>query len=326
MINNPTHDIHAQVEELLPFFVAGTLPPQEGDFVRQHLAACPRCKQSLTEWFEIAHAVRTEAAAWSSKLPPLSPRVRARLRSSKTANNSSARFNRLSLTLVAAMITVVFISGVLLYSRNRGDNTEVAAAPTDTQTVIPPTFTAAITATPEVSSTPTLTIPTLDPALQPAIPTQTDIASSKLPASNTPYPPTATPLPLLPTPTEGFSLLAPPPSQTPIPSPTPLAGCLAVPYQPGDIYLYSGPDTRFDLQWIVTAEVVLIVNGRTDNGWYQVSFEMANSTRQGWLNGTVVYLMGQYCSVLPILPVPITPIPTETPVAVIDVPAEATAE
>ncbi|MFN8421424.1 MAG: zf-HC2 domain-containing protein [Anaerolineae bacterium] len=200
MFNNySSNDIHAQVEELLPFFVAGTLPPQEGDFVRQHLAACPRCKQSLTEWFEIAHAVRTEAASWSTKLPPLSPRVRARLRSSKTVTNSSSRFNRLSLTLVAAMITVVFISGVLLYSRNRGDNTEVAAAPTETQTVIPPTFTAAITATPEVSSTPTLTIPTLDPALQPALPTQqpTEIASSKLPASATPQPPAATPLPPL---------------------------------------------------------------------------------------------------------------------------------
>ncbi|MFN8421425.1 MAG: hypothetical protein U0528_19605 [Anaerolineae bacterium] len=71
---------------------------------------------------------------------------------------------------------------------------------------------------------------------------------------------------------------------------------------------------------------MLLVNGRSENGWYQVSFGHRGCYAARLDGRAVVYLTGQYCSVLPILPSPATPIPTETPVAVIDVPAEATAE
>lgn len=67
---------HPHIEDQLPFFVAGTLSAAEAEFVRQHLPTCPQCRQALTEWFEIAHAVQAEAEAWSIPLPPLAERVR----------------------------------------------------------------------------------------------------------------------------------------------------------------------------------------------------------------------------------------------------------
>jgi anti-sigma factor RsiW len=67
---------HPHIEDLLPFFVAGTLSAAESEYVRQHLPTCPQCRQALTEWFEIAHAVQAEAEAWGVPLPPLSEHVR----------------------------------------------------------------------------------------------------------------------------------------------------------------------------------------------------------------------------------------------------------
>jgi WD40 repeat protein len=64
---------HGQVEDLLPFYAAGTTKGSEQGKVEAHLPGCPACQRRLQEWREIGRNVQTVMAAYQRQveLPPL---------------------------------------------------------------------------------------------------------------------------------------------------------------------------------------------------------------------------------------------------------------
>ncbi|MBX3081814.1 MAG: zf-HC2 domain-containing protein [Anaerolineae bacterium] len=311
---NHNHATHDQIEGLLPFFVAGTLQQPDADYVRQHLSTCPRCRQSLTEWFEIAHAVQSEAQAWGVPLPPLAERVRARAglnqappaalhqriplelpvgdtinarpASGSRGTAANAQRRRLPLTLVAAMLTLILASGLFAALR-RGDQ---ASAPTVTVSVIPPSFTPLPTNPTPVTPTPTLSIPTLE------------------------HPTSTEPVVIVP-PTAALITLTPRPTQ-PLPQPTatneyeiPPGMCVVTNATGLEIYVYTQPFDGAPIAGSLPPNqqvVTFVTNGL---GWYQVSSVGAGLI--GWVKGDQVAFRGE-CSDLPL------PTPTYTPTVVSD--------
>lgn len=68
---------HKQWEDLIPFYVAHTLPPDQAVALNQHIATCEYCQHVLADWRGIAAATRSAVEDWSRDLPPLSAQVRA---------------------------------------------------------------------------------------------------------------------------------------------------------------------------------------------------------------------------------------------------------
>lgn len=81
--------MHDQWQDLIPFYIAGTLSAYERAALEQHLAQCDVCRTAASEWALIADAVRSEADAWARPLPPLSKGVRQDVLNSKSARNGS---------------------------------------------------------------------------------------------------------------------------------------------------------------------------------------------------------------------------------------------
>ncbi|MBN2305760.1 MAG: C39 family peptidase [Anaerolineae bacterium] len=74
---------HATYQDRLPYYAAGTLPPDEIAALNDHLIGCADCRAALAEWFRIADAVRADAAGRASArrvsgLPPLRLAPRSR--------------------------------------------------------------------------------------------------------------------------------------------------------------------------------------------------------------------------------------------------------
>ncbi|MFN8452756.1 MAG: zf-HC2 domain-containing protein, partial [Anaerolineae bacterium] len=67
--------MHNNWEELLPFYIAGTLPKNETTRLENHLSRCDECRRSLDEWRLIADVVRADASSQMRALPPLSNHV-----------------------------------------------------------------------------------------------------------------------------------------------------------------------------------------------------------------------------------------------------------
>ena len=101
--------VHHQIEDLLPFYAAGSLPAGQSASIVDHLAACPRCRQTLREWQVIAAEVRETATA-PARLPPLSALVRAGLHPRPTLAKGIAS----ALRLVWAQRAVVLRGETLL--------------------------------------------------------------------------------------------------------------------------------------------------------------------------------------------------------------------
>ncbi|MBC8170205.1 MAG: zf-HC2 domain-containing protein, partial [Anaerolineae bacterium] len=68
---------HKQWEDLIPFYVAHTLPPDQAAALGQHIATCDYCQQVLEDWRGIAAATRVAVEDWTHDIPPLSAQVRA---------------------------------------------------------------------------------------------------------------------------------------------------------------------------------------------------------------------------------------------------------
>ena len=67
--------MHNLWEEMLPFYIAGSLPKAEATRLERHLEHCETCSQSMSDWKLVAAAVRAEAASQMRALPPLSADV-----------------------------------------------------------------------------------------------------------------------------------------------------------------------------------------------------------------------------------------------------------
>jgi len=73
-------DVHKVVDALLPWYVNGTLTPEESDFVQKHLDGCGQCKQEA-EWLrelQAACVTAESAPGGSSALRNLRSQLEAR--------------------------------------------------------------------------------------------------------------------------------------------------------------------------------------------------------------------------------------------------------
>lgn len=64
-------DAHSYYEDLILGYAADSLSADERAAIEAHLAACEPCRALLTEWRELADAVRTQANREAVTLPPL---------------------------------------------------------------------------------------------------------------------------------------------------------------------------------------------------------------------------------------------------------------
>ncbi len=58
-------------EDLIPFYVAGTLSSQEMQGFEQHLSTCQRCQEALATWTLIGNTVVDQGSRWGANPPPL---------------------------------------------------------------------------------------------------------------------------------------------------------------------------------------------------------------------------------------------------------------
>jgi hypothetical protein len=70
---------HIYWQELIPFYIAKTLPPEQQQAFEQHLATCSNCAHEIKQWRTIAAAVWQEAESAAKQVPPLSQEVYNRL-------------------------------------------------------------------------------------------------------------------------------------------------------------------------------------------------------------------------------------------------------
>lgn len=201
--------MHEQWQDMISFYVAGSLHPAQAAALEQHILGCSSCQQALAEWREVAEVVREEAAAWSKALPPLSADVRAAVYARRSAaqdagdtgtsrpftvieTGSKRRRTWGAVTLLAAVFTVIVFGGALIYMMSRGQNddeanlTQVAmlAEVTETAEAIQATGTA------ESSPQPSPTRRQDDLGLFTTVPN----TPQEIPASSTPQPPTQIPV------------------------------------------------------------------------------------------------------------------------------------
>lgn len=70
---------HIDWQELIPFYIANTLPLEQHKAFEQHLATCSTCAHEIKQWRMIAAAVWQEAETAAQRVPPLSQEVYNRL-------------------------------------------------------------------------------------------------------------------------------------------------------------------------------------------------------------------------------------------------------
>src|SRR5690606_39203077 len=132
-------------EALIPFYVAGTLSREETAHLEKVLAHNAEARRSLEEWRGIAAAVRADAARQLRDLPPLSAQVIAQANAQAAdrryfqpqiaASERSAapvvkrRAAPLSITMLAAVFTVVIFGGLLAFMVLRGIDPRQQGAP-----------------------------------------------------------------------------------------------------------------------------------------------------------------------------------------------------
>lgn len=225
--------MHNHWEEMLPFYIAGTLPKNDTRQLESHLASCAECRKSLTEWQRIAEATRAAAASHMRDLPPLSPQVLslASQQAGARANqpltydfargaNYRSRYRSSTITLVAAAFTVFLIGGLLTLLVLSGALPSIRIATPDSNVVLLPTETE--TPTPTESITPVPSETDMPPSAT-VVPSQTDIPATITPLpSQTDVPPTVTLVLPSTTPIPPSSTIVPPSATTVPPSVTPI--------------------------------------------------------------------------------------------------------
>lgn len=118
-----------QWEDLIPFYVAGTLPEAEKRAFEQILASDEAYQIQLEEWITVAEGVRQKVAQWSTPLPPLRHvQPVLRMPSPSPAPLSLPR-RRVPVTLVASILFIfVFVLFVLVSQVNKEEDKPLASA------------------------------------------------------------------------------------------------------------------------------------------------------------------------------------------------------
>ncbi len=340
--------MHKQWEDLIPFYIAQTLPRQEAAALEQHLAGCDMCRRSMDEWRTIATAVRTQAVSHLRDLPPLSLPVAGGRPQTQQTRPDFWRWMT-PLALMAASIAVVIGLGLiaLIVSRSlrpieEGAETRVVVLVTNTPNIADdPTamFFSTLPTTPTFTVTPlppTLTSTQRPPAQTPVIVAPTRIpftpqggiggAVDTLPYQTNPLP-EATWTPFV------IETLPPMPTITP----TSDGAMLMMPELPADdvcrltaaltpISLYTGPGFGYAPLADLSAQDVLTPLALGDNGWYRVEADIRGGSWVGWVRPDNVIASGN-CAVLPVIATqnyaPEAGVPTSVPFVVSETPTES---
>jgi hypothetical protein len=181
--------MHDKWEEMIPFYLNGTLPALQRSALEQHLDTCDECRRSLGEWHTIANAIRAEADAWARTLPLMqNGRMMTSPRTAPIRRVKTPRRLRTIAALAAAVFAVVVLGALVFIFGARGDPT---ATPTGTLPAI------AILPTSEDDATSLYGAPSTDegiiqqPTWTPIItptPTPTLSGSETAPQTNMPTP------------------------------------------------------------------------------------------------------------------------------------------
>ena len=289
--------MHDPWEDMIPFYIAGTLEKPDSVRLENHLGRCPECRKSLAEWREIADIVRADAARQMRALPPLSHQVLHAAQSSgrrfvpsvtlyQQPQPPARRYPSASITLVAAVFTVILFGGLVALMVLRGtqntSSTDIAQQPSgiplQTNTpvgeiiVVEPSIT--LTVPPKVTPSPTLLLPTRVPSTR--------------------FPPTPMPQGSVP-PTEILG-----------------AGGVQIGLQPllnstcilhaavESVDLYAGPAETYPIVNTFSSTDELTALAQSDNGWYQADYTVGASHWTGWARQELVYFSGD-CTTLPVI-------------------------
>lgn len=124
-------DEHELTDRLLPWFVNGTLAPDEHERVQRHVDCCEACREEVTVLAAIRSSVRHDDAT-PIVLPP---RAETLFEAIDAAAGRSRRRRVLAASLLAASVAAVMLVGTLLpVYRERG-----SAAPVLYETTTSPT-------------------------------------------------------------------------------------------------------------------------------------------------------------------------------------------
>ncbi len=125
---------HEQVDELLPWFVNGTLPAAELDFINSHLESCGTCKEAVTHELELAQRF----SALDTIPVPAFAGVRERLR--KQPSRRVRVQGWLPALALGASLLVVAVLVPTLTIRDMGEYRGLTVSPGDERHVVQVVF------------------------------------------------------------------------------------------------------------------------------------------------------------------------------------------
>ncbi len=222
--------MHARWQEMLPYYLNGTLPPADRLALEDHLAGCPACRHELEEWALIGGVVREEMRGWVGAPPAIAPETRAQIAlaipASANGRHSGAGYpyprpqaqpaprRRLHIPLTLAATLAVAAAVVLLLGIWLGGRDTLPPTPTLAQGgVLPVTPEALATRMPPsatpwavVTATPVHDLGILATEVVPVTPTPSATTTPRRPPPMW-TPPTITQTPVMPTPTAVFGHL-----------------------------------------------------------------------------------------------------------------------
>ncbi len=279
--------MHNPWEELIPFYIANTLPPRQTRALESHLATCELCRQSVEQWRAIAGAVREEATRQASGLPLLSPRLRHTI-ATRRPRPDAALLRRpaaaWNLSYVAVAAAILIASGLLavLMTRARppirqGSSLSALSTPTGTRLVVAtaqPTFEASVTARDFGIVTPTTIF------INPPLATRTPIAPVT-PISSQRASPQPTEIP-----TDSASLGS---------ANLSLSACTVISTSGDSVAAMRLPDVNSGLAGYLQPSAQHPVIVAVGGGWYEIY--LADVGAVGWVSDTTVTLNGDCASV-----------------------------
>lgn len=311
-----------QWQELIPFYVAQTLPPEQARAFEQYASAQgERCAREIDEWRRLAAAVWAEADSVAKQLPPLSQEVYNRLSYrdaqptrygtnpprpdyAPPASKGQSRQGGVPITLVAGIVMALLFGALLLGIGLRpGEDNE-------NSTQIAQNLTLEASQDAAASG--------IGLAEDTVTPSGTPIGGGIL---NTPFPtPTATNTLAPTTGVTAFPTSVPPATSTPLPAGTgggqsaagaevaPLGGGPYITITPGlmqdgyhQCFLFNPTDQFINVHEYAGGSNIIgsIPPGaeyrvliRSTSGWYQIFMPGANRAQAGWIAPENTYLTG----------------------------------
>lgn len=312
---------HHDWQDLIPYYIAGTLDSADTAALERHLARCSTCRAAASEWRDIAGLVHAEASAWAAETPPLSESLRAALIAgpllssngheqltvpvhpitdpdAHASHQRTARPRvRVPLTLAAVFAVLLAVGALMVYIGTRGNDTDPDTFGDGAESAMLPTFTPedtldAASATPRPSRTPANPSPMRPPNNTPLVPDDLGIMPLEAQASEE---------------ANSAETAAGIMAATPTPLPAPLQNtCSAIAQGQERVPVYNAPYSRTAVTWLEPGAYNHVITTNAARDWYQVY--VTHAGRAGWVYSTGVKLLGQ-CSNLPI------PTPTHTLVA-----------